>query len=149
MTAKELRDWLDHYIKTDPPDQWMLNDCELDAFAYEQRKAERENAQVLVCAENGKEQFFKLNYANHDNVMFETKPAVIEKRKVTTTEKQEVMTFGNWRFDEKKGIIPGKPIYKDVEVTKTVPVEVSPAEHKSKDAVLLMVDLSKSEQCKI
>lgn len=68
MTAKELRDWLDSYIKNDPPDIWQLNDCDLDKEAYARRKAERESAEVLVCPESGTTHIFKVKYANYGNI---------------------------------------------------------------------------------
>lgn len=51
MTVKELRDRLDNYIKTDPPDLWQLNDCELDALYYKERCEERGNKRVAVLME--------------------------------------------------------------------------------------------------
>lgn len=49
MTVKELRDRLDNYIKTDPPDLWQLNDCELDALYYKERCEERGHNRVVIA----------------------------------------------------------------------------------------------------
>jgi hypothetical protein len=59
MTVKELRDKLDNYIKTDPPDLWQLNDCELDELYYKERCKERANRKVVLIDDGMQPKYFR------------------------------------------------------------------------------------------
>lgn len=58
MTVKELIDRLDAYVKQDPPDTWMLNDVEADREAYQERRKERENQQIIILDDGMKPRYF-------------------------------------------------------------------------------------------
>ena len=141
MTVKELRDFLNCYIETND----LLFASTDKQFAEHMRK-ERENQQVLICDDGMQPKHFAIKFAASSLFSRLTKEAVIEKHKVKKTKKEEVHTFGNWHFDPKKGIIPGKPIYKDVEYTETVPVQVKPAEYVPEKIVMLVSDLTAPEK---
>ena len=59
MTVQELRDKLDNYIKTDPPDIWQLNDCKLDELYYKERCEERANSEVILIDDGMQPKYFK------------------------------------------------------------------------------------------
>lgn len=59
MTVKELRDKLDNYIKTDPPDIWQLNDIEIDKLYYQRRCEERANRKVILIDDGMQPKYFK------------------------------------------------------------------------------------------
>lgn len=146
MTVRELRDKLDHYIKTDPPDQWQLNDVKLDAQAYEERCKERENHRVVIADDGMTPKYFDIDSQIGLTIDIETKPAVIEMKDMEVEEQEPL--FGGFFIDSKgKSTNVTGPGYITVKKIKNVPVQVEPPQYKQEKVVGLICDLTNNITC--
>lgn len=140
MTVRELRDKLDHYIKTDPLDQCQCNDIQLDAEAYKERCKERENHRVVIADDGMTPKYFDIDSQIGLTIDIETKPAVIEMKDMEVEEQEPLI--GGFYIDSNGKLVSNGPGYITVKKIKNVPVQVEPPQYKQEKAVGLICDLT-------